>query len=228
MISGKSLIEPARFWLIDESTIADHFHLVPGDQCYYLLEYTSGKDYSFSFNNNLISNLKKDPSKRTSSPSEYRYKTIAVSSCSSWIGQALNHDWLKKATLIPVPPSKVKTDPEYDDRMLQICRGIPVPFPVDVRELVLQRDSIRKAHESQGNRPNIAELVANYMIDERKATPAPTSIAIVDDVLTAGVHFKAMQQVLHGRFPGVPLIGIFIARRVFPNDQLAGFEVIDI
>jgi len=42
-------------------------------------------------------------------------------------------------------------------------------------------------------------------------------IGILDDVLTAGTHFRAMQTVLSDRFPGVPIIGLFVARRVFQN-----------
>jgi hypothetical protein len=46
---------------------------------------------------------------------------------------------------------------------------------------------------------------------------AVTAIAVVDDVLTAGVHYRAMHTVLSRRFPDVPIIGVFVARRVFPD-----------
>jgi hypoxanthine-guanine phosphoribosyltransferase len=41
-----------------------------------------------------------------------------------------------------------------------------------------------------------------------------TSLVVVDDVLTTGAHFKAMQRILNERFPDVSLIGVFVARRV--------------
>jgi hypothetical protein len=50
----------------------------------------------------------------------------------------------------------------------------------------------------------------------------PRAIGVVDDVLTAATHFRAMKDVLATRFPGIPITGIFIARRVFPDD--AGLE----
>lgn len=62
-----------------------------------------------------------------------------------------------------------------------------------------------------------------YEIDEDQCMPAPTSIAIVDDVLTVGTHYRAMHSVLSARFPNVPIFGLFIARRVFPD----AFENLD-
>jgi hypothetical protein len=55
-------------------------------------------------------------------------------------------------------------------------------------------------------------------------------MAILDDVLTAGTHFRAMSIVLSQRFPGVPIVGLFIARRVFPPAALdfAGIDLDDL
>lgn len=228
MTSGPPLADPARFSLIDESNIGDHYYLEAGDKCLFLFEYTSGKGYSFSATNGLINNLKKKPSKKNTSPNEYRYKGQAIGQCAYWFSQGLNPEWLAKATLVPVPPSKAKGDPEYDDRMLQVCGGIPVQFKIDVRELVIQRQTIRAAHEcASGERPSIDEIAANYAINEAVAAPEPSMIGIIDDVLTTGSHFKAMQRVLKARFPRAPIVGIFVARRVFPNDRLAAFDDID-
>jgi hypothetical protein len=65
-----------------------------------------------------------------------------------------------------------------------------------------------------------------YRIDEQIAEPEPKAIGIIDDVLTAGSHFRAMKDLLLARFPNVPITGIFIARRVFPNDDLSEFFLI--
>lgn len=72
------------------------------------------------------------------------------------------------------------------------------------------------AHEST-QRPTVEDLLGVYQIDERLVSPQPTSIGIFDDVLTAGTHFVAVKTMLSGRFPGVPILGCFIARRVFPD-----------
>jgi len=214
---------PNLFSRIDETTIADHPRLHATDEIYYLFEYTSGRNYAFGATNNLISNLKKKPSRRAQA--DYKYKLRAMRECAANLSGAINHGWLNGATLVPVPPSKARTHPDYDDRMAQICRAIPVDFAVDVRELVVQTQSTEAAHESNF-RPTVEELLAIYQIDENLTVPAPNRIAIVDDVLTAGTHFRAMHTVLSARFPGIPTVGMFIARRVFPeNDPAADFTI---
>jgi hypothetical protein len=70
-----------------------------------------------------------------------------------------------------------------------------------------------------GQRPSIDDLLALYQVDEALAQTTPESILVVDDVLTAGTHYWAMQTVLSRRFPGVPIHAMFIARRVFPPDE---------
>lgn len=84
---------------------------------------------------------------------------------------------------------------------------------LDVRELLLQAQSTAAAHVS-GYRPTRQELIDNYRIDEGAARPAPKGIALFDDVLTNGTHFKAAQAVLQTRYPGIDVVGVFIARRV--------------
>ena len=113
--------------LIEKDVIQDHYHLDYDDRCYYFLEYTSGKDWRFGDVNNFISNLKKPMSARNH-PGEWRHKENAIRTCSQAFGNAMDRNWLLSATLIPVPPSKAKSDPDYDDRMLRILNGISLPF----------------------------------------------------------------------------------------------------
>jgi hypothetical protein len=178
-----------------------------------MFEYTSGKKYDYSATNNLISNLKKKPG--SSSSAELRYKADAIQQCAAWISTAVNLEALPNWTIVPVPPSKHSTDPAYDDRMLRICNLIRAKSPLDIRELVVQSASTVAAHEvGTGQRLTVSGLTELYSI-------------IVDDVLTAGTHYRAMHTVLSQRFSGVPINGIFIARRVFPPDAgVSAFTVV--
>ncbi|WP_373008289.1 hypothetical protein [Hyphomonas sp.] len=212
-----------RFQEIDDSNRADHYHLTPGDTCLYLFEYTSNRDYSFSKTNQLIANLKKRPSLRNTN--QWPHKVNEMRRCSQYLAKALNPEWLKVATLVPVPPSKAKDHPEYDDRMLTVCRGIG--GDVNVRELVMQNVSLRAAHETPNDRPSVEELIEAYAINEALADPAPQQIGIFDDVLTAGSHYRAMHSVLSARFPNVPIAGLFIARRVFPPEVQSPFAELE-
>lgn len=217
MIFGVPLAEEIRLSLIDESNRGDHSRLLATDTCYYLFEYTSHRDYSFSRTNSLISNLKKKPS--MSSQPGFLYKEQAIARCGRYLNVTLNPGWLRDATLVPIPCSKAQDHLDYDERIEKICGSIKQP-PPDVRKLVVQTASTNASHEvSEGVRVTVDELLDIYAIDENLVSPAPKKIAIVDDVLTAGTHYRAMHTVLSQRFPDVPLIGIFIARRVFPDDD---------
>jgi predicted amidophosphoribosyltransferase len=96
--------------------------------------------------------------------------------------------------------------------MFQVLQQLGVD--VDARELVVQVESYDASHGAANARPGPDELYQNYRIDQDCVQPAPKSIAVVDDVLTTGAHFKAMHRILKETFPDVPLIGVFLARRV--------------
>lgn len=200
-----------RFQKIDEKNRSDHYYITESDECLFLYEYTAGMGYAHSETNSLILNLKKKKG-----AGGYVWKGRAIASCASALGPAINPKWLAEAVLVPVPPSKVKSDPAYDDRMTQVCRAITSTVPVDVRELIVQRNSTDAVHD--GNRLRPDELEANYYIDEDLCGPGdPKYIGIVDDMLTAGAHYRAAKSVLSKRFPTSRITGFFIARRIFSN-----------
>ena len=85
----------------------------------------------------------------------------------SAFGRAMDRNWLGSATLIPVPSSKAKSDPNYDDRILRILNGISLPFKVDVGELVIQEITLKASHLSEQNRTSLDDLIEAYAIDEK-------------------------------------------------------------
>ena len=195
---------------IDDLTFPDHYRLDATDECYFVGEYTARAGYSHSATNDLIHNLKKGM-ERNDRP-EWRYKIWAITTAASQLRTSLNPDYLRVATFVPVPPSRAKGDPLHDDRMVQVLQQLGAG--VDARESVVQGESYDPSHGAVNSRPGPDELYQNYRMDEAGVLPAPKSIAVVDDVLTTGAHFKAMQRILNEAFPAVPLIGVFLARRV--------------
>ena len=97
--------------------------------------------------------------------------------------------------------------------MSRVLKEINPDRPVDWREIICQTKSTTSAHNSK-NRLTPDELIDLYEIVESRCNPAPKRIVIVDDVLTAGAHFRAAHRILSERFGGIDIVGVFIARRV--------------
>jgi hypothetical protein len=212
---------PLRLTKIDDLTRPDHSYLTAADDCYFLGEYTARKGFAFSTANNLILNFKKSMDRRGTS--QWPWKERAIAEAAAALRAALNNEFLNVATLMPIPPSKAKSDPLHDDRMLRMLRAVRPQPPVDVRELLVQAASSEAVHD-QAVRPRPEEIAARYTIDLRLKQPAPRVIAICDDVLTTGAHYRAAHSVLRQAFPDVRMLGLFIARRVPEAVDFSDFD----
>jgi hypothetical protein len=221
MISGSTL--PQRLTKIDDLSRPDHTYLTGADDCYFIGEYTARRGYAFSSTNNLVLNFKK--SVQTRNTAQWPHKERAIGQSAAAFRAALNDEWLNVATLVPIPPSKARADPLYDDRMVRMLRAIRAQPPLDVRELIVQTVSTGAVHD-QETRPRPAEIETLYRIDETLRDPPPRVFGLFDDVLTTGAHYRAAAAVLQRAFPGVRIIGLFIARRVPEAVDIEDFDTI--
>jgi predicted amidophosphoribosyltransferase len=187
----------------------------------FLGEYTARKGFSFSATNQLVLNFKKSVDRR--GRPEWQHKERAIREVGQAFAVAVEAEWLASATLVPMPPSKEKNEPLYDDRMLRMLRAIPATQPLDIRELLIQQQTMEAAHDAD-IRPSPDQIVARYQIDESRCEPVPRTIALFDDVITTGAHFVAACRVLKGRFPQVPIFSFFIARRAPETTDFGEFS----
>jgi hypothetical protein len=203
---------PSRLTKIDELTRSDHTFLEAGDECLFFGEYSARKGFAHSVTNSLIANFKKPVRYRDTPGWKYKARDInaVARAFSSNIGSAFS-----SLVLVPVPPSKLKSDPEYDDRMMDMLRALRAPAGLtpDFRELVVQTRPMPAAHDS-ANRPPPAEWERVYAIDESLTHGVANWIGIIDDLLVTGCRFRAMSNILRRRFPSARITGLFIARRV--------------
>jgi hypothetical protein len=202
---------PRRLTKIDDLTRADHSYLASADACYFLGEYTARRGYAVSATNQLVFNLKKGIERRDRP--EWRYKAEAIQKAAQALHDALNDRIRQTLTFVPVPPSKAKTDPLYDDRLVQVLHAIWPEQGADIREMVVQPVSTDAVHD-RDDRPTPAELEARYILDRALRQPKPQTIAVLDDMITTGAHFVAIRNILRREFPDTRIIGIFITRRV--------------
>lgn len=215
---------PQRLTKIDDLTRGDHHYLQPDDECFFFGEYTARAGYAAGPTNDLIHNFKKSVDRK--GRPEWRYKERAIADAAAAFSTALTPGFLEQATLIPMPPSKAKADPRYDDRITGMLGQIKCPKPADIRELLLQT-ATREAGAHDGDRLGPDELTRLYSVDEGLCAPAPRVIGVFDDLLVTGASFVAARRVLSARFPAVKVYGLFLARRGLPN-VADGFEPIDL
>lgn len=217
---------PSRLTKIDEMTRKDHSYLQPEDECFFFGDYTARKGFAHSATNSVITNFKRPLVHKNAASWAYKIRAIdeVALAFSANIGTALD-----RLTLVPTPPSKLKSHPEYDDRMIKMLRALRPPPRVtpDVRELVIQTRAMPAAHGS-AQRPRPDEWQSAYSIDEALAHKTPDWICIVDDLLVTGCRFRAMSNILRARFPEARITGLFIARRVPESvDPAEFFEALD-
>ncbi len=189
----------------------------------YFSDYCAGQGFGYSPMNQLILNFKKPVERR--GQAEWFYKERAIETAGAAFARALPDGFCHQAVLIAMPPSKARDDARYDDRMIRLLRAVGDHRRVDVRDLLYQ-DGSRDVAAHEGERPDPEVLAGRLRIDEALAAPTPTVIGVFDDVLVTGASFKAAKVVLQMRFPGVRVVGIYLARRVFPPAAFE-FDVIE-
>lgn len=213
-----------RLQIVGEIERRQHYYLTADHNCYFFGEYTphqytNGARAAYSETNQHISNLKKPPSRR--GQADWPYKGKAIRLAGQRLYDAIKWDvpGMRLATFVPIPPSKSRQDANYDDRILQILNNLNerLSFDLDIRDMLISDGSLRASHENAG-RATPADIRGSLELDAAlvRRAPMPTSIFLVDDVLTTGAHFVGISDLLSEKFPGVPVIGIFMARTVRP------------
>lgn len=201
---------------IDDLNRPQHAHLREDDSCYYFHEYipTGGSaPQCYSAASQLIINFKIKPSESH----RLRHKNDAINKCVNDFREVLlprletlGHS---SVSFVPVPPSKMKGDPQYDDRVLRLAIEVAKGTSIRVAELIVQSGSYAPSHLASGAgaaRMQPSDLRRLYRLSGEVPRP---NVFIFDDVITAGSHFRACKDLLLESHPSIRVFGIFIARR---------------
>ncbi|MGA2562431.1 MAG: hypothetical protein ABSF96_02610 [Steroidobacteraceae bacterium] len=187
----------------------------PTDCCTFVAEYVAGKSYRAGGLNQLIVNFKCQPSAARANPRRKRYKQEAITTLARWLRLAIDRTEAERATWVPIPPSRCFDDPDFDDRLSQTLRLAFHAYDVDVRRLLYQARNTAPDHavEARLTAETLYELL--YIdVAALRARPIRERIALFDDVLTTGKHFKCCERRLRQSLPCVPIAGVFLLRRV--------------
>ncbi|NTF00128.1 hypothetical protein [Agrobacterium tumefaciens] len=202
----------ARLRVVGDLERGDHYYLNGDDTCAYFGTYTSRAGFSHSYTNQIISNLKKSPSVRNTA--QWQYKQRAISQVGAAIARNLNADSWQKTIFVPIPPSKRRDSPDYDDRMLRVAQEMG--NNADIRELLYTAVE-REARHTNTDRRDQDALRASLAVDTRFAANPKAQVVLLDDVLTTGCSFRVCREMIAEIWPNASIFGIFVARRVPPN-----------
>lgn len=225
---------PPRLTVVGDLERPDHGYLPAGARCYFWGEYTryedtNGLNWNYSPTNQLISNFKKKLERRGFADWHYKGRAIAE------VARAFSQFWQwsvlhqqHRVALIPIPPSKARHDPMFDGRMneMLVAMAAHTGLPLDIRDCLSFSGAYAASHESD-ERPSPDELYDELTFNPtvgRSQIP-PGFIYLFDDMLTTGAHYVAAARKLTEVFPGVPIVGNFIARRRIPN-PFADFDAL--
>jgi predicted amidophosphoribosyltransferase len=208
---------PATLTLLDAPSRADHAFLTASDRCAFLAQYLGGKSYRAGRCNQLIRNFKCAPSVARIDSRREGYKQHAIATLARWLRGALTREQAERFTWVPIPPSKRRGDPDFDDRLARTLRLAFHAYDVDVRGLLFQIRSTVPDHAGQV-RLSAQALYDNLRLDVESliARPIRKRIALFDDVLTSGKHYKCCERRLREALPCTPITGVFLMRRALP------------
>lgn len=200
---------------LDGSARIDHPYLTEDDHCLCLAEYRSGSGVGAGRVSGLIANLKCLPSVMATDERRRYYKRRALNEVASVLRGALSRQYVEHATWVPIPPSKMVSDPDHDDRLPRLLKVAFDGYDIDLRQLLYQVQNTRPDHCS-ACRATAAALFEVIRFDRAvlKLRPLRSRIILFDDVLTTGKHYKCCERRLREAFIAIPISGLFVARRV--------------
>lgn len=198
-----------------------HSYLDSSDVIFYFEEFTSEGGF-VGKGNSIIKNVRKSIDKKGTD--EWHHKERAIVAVAHSIATEMNNNKVQgKVCWIPIPPSKIRTDPLFDDRtyrMLAFAIAASTTRKHFVHDVLYQKSN-RESFSSTVDKRIVSELASNYLMNDMpNYLPEKDTIIIFDDLLTTGCHFKAVEQVVLSRYPNANVIGVFVARRVIAKEDI--------
>lgn len=205
---------PVLHWL-DASACADHVLLESTDHCAYLADYEPGPEALKAGFSQMMWHFKCRPSLARGDPRLALRKERALRIMAGWLRQALGRETVESWTWVPIPPSRHRDDPDFDDRLTRTLALAFEGYDLDQRAMLLQASSTAADHRSRRRLPegSLHELLQLDAVSIQ-AGPLRGGIALFDDVLASGKHFRCCVRRLRERFPYMPIHGIFLMRRL--------------
>jgi hypothetical protein len=185
------------------------FFLNEGEtETYHLMDYQRGspKFEIAPSGNAAVQNLKKKPTEK--GKKDYRFKVKEIESFANKIIEIPVKD-KEKTVFCSMPTSKPRSNIEFDSRLDDIVkaigkRGFRTENNFDTKE------KSEPSHQIGGTR-DPEQIKANTKFT-RFREPEPSTIILVDDVVTSGAHYKACSELIKDNYPKARVVGLFLAK----------------
>lgn len=210
--------ESSRWTRVDRVARVDRTFITPDDQCFYYLQrdslgFSSGPRAKA---NSLIINFKKKPEVTKNDERQAHYKQQAINFFASAVLDFFQRNakplGYREVLLVPIPTSKPRDGADYDNRMDELCRIVSDSLSwVDYAPILDTRNDLGAAHE--GSVPRNPECIKRNMFlsDLPPDFGIPKVVFLIDDVLTTGAHYAACRDMIHCRYPDLPIFGLFLS-----------------
>lgn len=175
--------------------------------------YTSQGSYSVSKTNQLIKNFKISPSETHRLHYKRSATTVFVREVTEFLrtGARLADS---VSAIVPIPSSKARSDPEYDNRVEEVAKRIADTFEridyLPLLETTTTRDSLHGGTNARSKEALYQSMSAAPSLTGRRYD----FVFILDDVLTSGASFSAVYQHVSENLivDTAKIIGIFWAK----------------
>jgi len=166
--------------------LGEHCYLDTTDECYFVSLYECSH-------------------KQGAKPAILRLKQnhrATITYFATQLSSCLPDEWSGTFTFVAIPSSS---------ETHRAVRSIGAQLDVaDFRDLIMQTGPTPSSQKGGRIPPSLRqELLA---IRESATEPMPKALVVMDDVLTTGSHYRAVKQLLRCRWPGIRVVGIFLAR----------------
>jgi hypothetical protein len=214
-------MKSAGWWKRIERNIGPEYpyYLTDDDECYWAREFASHQDYKYSETNQLIKNFKRDPIQYKDRPDVLWHKENAIKKYALELCLIFNN--LDVGSIITnVPTSKTKSDPNYDNRFERLFEKLKsynqqlrVDYPLSIKS---SHTAVHISNAPRFSPDDFYDILDWNNISNNNCE----TIYLIDDVITAGAHFKACQRKIYDNVRNVKVIGIFWARTIHPMQQI--------
>jgi predicted amidophosphoribosyltransferase len=164
----------------------------------------------------LVFNLKAEPTEIVDHPNRQWYKAEAIGQFISdaliFFKRLFEQKPSLTVLLVPVPPSASRSDPNYDDRLVQVVNNLANSCSNITADDILAFDETQQPSHIGGSR-NPDELLKSLRFVGPTGTP-PDVIFVLDDVISSGAHYHACKTLLSRHYSDSQIAGLFWAKTI--------------